>query len=911
MARCCGPLVLSSLHTLTLLEHWKVTHTMQHTAHPMWETQVALERGMTAEGRERVRDQVSAAVEDNQRTRLKPYQDLIQAWLPKVADSLRVWVRAAQRGAGASVPAALAPLAECDPYVVSLLALRAVLDGLGSKHLEITNLSIRIGGAVEHEMQVRMWEKQEPKLFHATQNRLKLQGATSVHVRRVNISAFNDLLNKGTFGQGWRAWDQDLKLRVGSTLLNAIITGTGWFETGEAEEGTGGKSPPKVLYLKEGLEAWLLDHLTKLEELSPSLKPTVIPPKRWTGIYDGGYWTPYVAKRPLIDMRRSQTDQRANALSEYDAAEMPKVYEALHFLQETPWRINKRVHDVMLKAIGHPAWSVEEGEGTSPHWSGRSLMVGNVRSHTFPTLPDYQGREAPVQPADIETNEQARKDWRRAASEVKAYNNKRAGACLSFNGLMGIAHEYRAFDRFYFPHMLDFRGRMYPMPVGLQPQGNDHARSLLEFAEGKEVTEDNGGAAWLAINLASTFGKDKVSFDERIAWVEQHNGMWRRIAADPTGTADLWTTADKPWQALAAIYEWVGLLEAGWGYVSHAAVAVDGTCNGLQHLSALGRDLAVGQRVNLVPGEKPEDVYQYVADCLIPTLLRIQEQRGEPGEHASYWLGFAENGKLPRSLLKRPVMILAYSATRESFFNYTKEWLDEHDPAKDPHPRGTEESTAYWKQRYSRLSFLVGHMWDAVHVALPQAMTVMKWLQDCACKAAIGNQPIFWKTPDGFIVRHFYGKLRSYQVRVKLDGTDFQLRLLEPTKDLDKQAQLRGIAPNFVHSFDGAAARSCIVKAAEGGEITAFASIHDSFATHAADMWTLYGHLREAFVEIHETEVLKGFRNACLRVMVDYLVAQGEDMHDAIAKADHDLPPLPEPGELDIRKVLDSDYFFA
>jgi DNA-directed RNA polymerase len=27
----------------------------------------------------------------------------------------------------------------------------------------------------------------------------------------------------------------------------------------------------------------------------------------------------------------------------------------------------------------------------------------------------------------------------------------------------------------YFPHQLDFRGRAYAVPVGLQPQGNDHA----------------------------------------------------------------------------------------------------------------------------------------------------------------------------------------------------------------------------------------------------------------------------------------------------------------------------------------------------------------------------------------------------------------------------------------------------
>ena len=35
----------------------------------------------------------------------------------------------------------------------------------------------------------------------------------------------------------------------------------------------------------------------------------------------------------------------------------------------------------------------------------------------------------------------------------------------------------------------------------------------------------------------------------------------------------------------------------------------DGSCNGLQHYAALGRDEKGGQAVNLMPGPKPADVY--------------------------------------------------------------------------------------------------------------------------------------------------------------------------------------------------------------------------------------------------------------------------------------------------------------
>ena len=39
----------------------------------------------------------------------------------------------------------------------------------------------------------------------------------------------------------------------------------------------------------------------------------------------------------------------------------------------------------------------------------------------------------------------------------------------------------------------------------------------------------------------------------------------------------------------------------------------DGSCNGLQHYAALGRDHLGAAAVNLVPAEKPQDVYSEIA----------------------------------------------------------------------------------------------------------------------------------------------------------------------------------------------------------------------------------------------------------------------------------------------------------
>jgi DNA-directed RNA polymerase len=64
-------------------------------------------------------------------------------------------------------------------------------------------------------------------------------------------------------------------------------------------------------------------------------------------------------------------------------------------------------------------------------------------------------------------------------------------------------------DVMYFPHNLDFRGRIYPIPPHLNHMGSDFSRGLLTFAHGKPLGER--GLRWLKIHLSNLMGNDKVS----------------------------------------------------------------------------------------------------------------------------------------------------------------------------------------------------------------------------------------------------------------------------------------------------------------------------------------------------------------------------------------------------------------
>src|SRR5436309_2711073 len=74
---------------------------------------------------------------------------------------------------------------------------------------------------------------------------------------------------------------------------------------------------------------------------------------------------------------------------------------------------------------------------------------------------------------------------------------------------------------------------------------------------------------------------------------------------------------------------------------SHLPVSMDGTCNGYQHLSAMGRDPIGGSATNLIPADQPEDMYQEVADHVSIRIMfdaeygSAREARGRQAEASS------------------------------------------------------------------------------------------------------------------------------------------------------------------------------------------------------------------------------------------------------------------------------------
>src|SRR6266851_1034174 len=240
----------------------------------------------------------------------------------------------------------------------------------------------------------------------------------------------------------------------------------------------------------------------------------------------------------------------------------------------------------------------------------------------------------------------------------------------------GQAMRLSAEEKFYFPCQVDHRGRVYPVPPLMNPQSDHIGRALIEFADGKPLGER--GATWLAIHLANCYWKKKkVSFKQRLAWVQENEKEILEFAADPLriypSIHRFWTEADQPWLFLAACLEWKRYKEEGPGMISYLPVSMDGTCNGYQHLSAMGRDPIGGRATNLIPTGEPQDIYQEVADHVIQRIRRDAETAGPDQDTAQQWFGLID-----RNVVKHATMTTPYGVTRGTIYKH----LLEEGPAK-------------------------------------------------------------------------------------------------------------------------------------------------------------------------------------------------------------------------------------
>lgn len=814
-------------------------------------TQVENENRMAAQGV--VRTQASMAnAESSGNGDRNPYAQQIYK---QFVEPLKTDIENSLAGTGAARRQAhVVLLRSLDPWAVAYIATRVSLSAVLADEQNTRGLGYAIGRAIHTELYLSQFEALQPDLYFALANDLGRRKSKSIEHK---YKVYRDQAKK--VGLPIVEWDNNSRHQVGLYLLDRLRVHQMFIVGSQVVNGAGPRAPVSV-HLHPDVQD-TIQHIKGFFALTqPVMAPCVELPHDWTSWDNGGFHT--------TKMRRAQpflVKAPAPARSRMAEHEMPKVLKAVNALQRTAWQVNGPILDVVMEIaqrqnLGEILTDADVAKPIRPDW-----LDGDKKVDDF---------------TEVEMSEFVQ--WKRETAQWHTDRKLASAKKGRFYTATRAAQEYRDYPNLYFVYYADFRGRLYPQTYGISPQGSDIQKALLRFAVGKPIT-NQVAEDWFMINGANRWGFDKATLAERAAWHKDKKELLFSFAQDPVNNQG-WAEADKPLQFLAWCMEYAEYYLDPKGFLSHIPVGMDGSCNGLQNLSAMLRDEVGGKATNLTANVVMEDIYKQVADA---TTIRMTHcTLPDEFQHKAKWLAHGIN----RSVVKRAVMTTPYGVTRQSATAYVIE--DYIKPGK---------VTVFEKEGHNKAAAcLMNYAWPAIGDVVIKAREAMVWLTKSArtiIKENVDEEgkekdegTIAWVTPSGFLACQAYYNESRQDIRTQMFG---HARVLVEYEKADATASrsdhASGLAPNFVHSMDASHLHLTTVAMVDKVEGVSLAMIHDDYGTHAADAQVLFNTIREEFVSMYEHhDPLQEFRNR-------YPMCS----------------PIPSKGTLNIREVLDSDFFFS
>jgi DNA-directed RNA polymerase len=775
-------------------------------------------------------------------------------WIDPVATeiALDVGERSNKPGQRMAHAVLLKPL---NPESVALIALRSALTfcmAMSESSRHHRALANNLGAMVHSELVLTQIDNLEPDLFQTVARDLGRRRSKNL---RHKLAVFR---NQATAHDiELIEWPVGARDQVGMYLLG-VLERCGVLDIGETF-----RQGYKHAYRPVNLSTDLLQKIEQIKGFvsitSPVYGPCVEPPLDWESPVAGGFHTARL-RRSLPCVVRCHPNSRDLYTQGWNP---PKFLAAVNNMQRTSWQVNKQVLDTILSVA-------EEGN------VGEIVSIAETPRPAIPPWLTPDMKKEHMTPAQLESFV----SWKRSVAEWHTQTKLLRSKFGRFYSASRAAQTFRDYPQLYFVYFADSRGRLYPLTYGINPQGSDLQKALLRFSEGKALSTPES-VMWFHVLGANKFGFDKASLQERMAWVIDRKEMLLAIAEDPLNNRD-WLKADCPLQFLAWCFEYRGWLTDPLNFKSHLPVGLDGSCNGLQHLSAMTRDPVGGAATNLIPAQVMNDIYKQVAEAATARMAAFSylgEGAGEAEQKKEAvrlkWLAHG----ISRSAVKRSVMTTPYGVTKRSATDYViSDYLEQGQA-----PSFTKD------EYYTAAQVLMDFAWPAIGDVVVRGRHVLDWLRKAATimTRQLGEEKIlWWRTPSGFIASQSHFELEFRRIATRLYGVE-KIRVPVESDTIDSNGHKAGLPPNFIHSLDAAHLHVVAADAPALG-ITHLAMIHDDYGTHAADADKLYTLIRDKFVWLYEN--------------FDPLADLQEQ---------YNLPTPPEKGDLDIQAVRNSEFFFS
>ncbi len=714
-------------------------------------------------------------------------------------------------------------------------------------------------------------------------------------------------------------------------------------------------NPPRTVYralLRESLVKALRER-SEQQRLVPGNAPMVEPPMAWTlrdGTADGACHARNLSffkmRRKNLALKRFLRAVNAHHLElegELDANHadhrlkaLVPGFSAVNACQGTAWRINARVWSVVQALLDRRA-ELPGGELLQRN----QLRSRDAMAEHFPkrfaaeearrAFQDVGGGKAPdAAPGEPEADRWA--DWLQSEDfyRVKRSRGRRMavgpGATVSDPITLATLTDAAAQERFWFGYQADLRGRIYPLAGILSPTGSDIARSLLEFADAKPLGTQAGVDA-LAVHGTHMVNESQIRMDlglssqqplsnqDRVAWVlKVEEAIILPAAQDPLSSRQWCEVARKPFLFLAFCLSWAGYRKNGFDSLCHLPVHIDGSCNGLQHLSVLTGSEALARATNVIPttganGDvERQDVYALVASDTLSRLIQVGSKSKRSEKDAPLRLAVASfliaagHRLLTRDMAKKVVMVIPYGASNGTYRANLRKGL--YAALLLPRGVGSAESEAGFQLRpewegdeawrallsalgasppaplnFEQLRSIVGEaarqlaagFEKAIQARFPELKPIEDQLKRAVEVSTGAGLAMTWVTPVGQPVVQPYFKVNVFEKDLQGVGTltvtpqdvarmselqtparaeRLRLALEELQETLDLGSQRRGILPNIVHSLDASHMVLTVNHALKAG-LRHFSVIHDSFGVHACDVPELKRCVAEAWIDLY------------------------------------------------------------
>lgn len=730
-----------------------------------------------------------------------------------------------------------------DSEAIVMAGLREIINRCASvEQVTMQGMLKYIGRIVESEAMLACMTQVSPEYTDRTVQYLDSVGTKSVSHRYRTFTKGASKLKLD-----WQAWTQDELVGVARVLCTILYESTGLFKW---------MPNPMGAYILEPSDE-LSKHFNEVQSSARAIvkyPPMLVKPLDWVDQWTGGYLTDWFrGHAPMCGIRYIKPQHRSWILEGLASDNASIVREAMNKSQSVAYRVNTDVLSILRKAT--------------------AMRVGILGLPSFQETPkpNFPFQEGWVKENATEDDLDLFGIWKSRMARWYTDEVKRKGKHMGILGRIQELVKYADESELYFPTFIDWRGRLY-FRSNLNPQSSDAVKGCIEFAEGKVLGER--GLFWLKVHVANSCGYDKHTPEIKAKWCDDN---WSMISDFINNPLDV--DAPEPDTAFTLLQSGLALQEAlslpePTAYICHVPVAMDATCSGLQHLSALTRDPVGALYTNLINNndDQKSDIYMQVGKTATDNLHQYISD--EDRLITAFW----ELNPITRNMAKKPVMTHVYSATLLNAIQEVAIGLSESGAKPITSPDGTVLYSL------SKLSVCVGKSLKAAVVAtVPMADNFMRYLQKVV--RADKAQCLRWVNPVGVPVVNWAEGTVIKRVNIRSMGVE-KIVFKQSDGKYNTRIAANSIVPNFVHSNDGG--HLCMTVAAFDGDIL---PIHDSFATHPSEVDGMHAELRTQFIKLY-TEF-------SIESMLEFNDVDLEEL------------PIPSVGLLDLNVIHDTPFMFS